>query len=70
MSKKLVSIAIFFSVALFTQTSQANHQATVKDAWIADAPPVAKIRAGYLHLHNNGAHTISIKGFSSLISKK
>lgn len=49
----------------FTQTVLANHQATIRDAWIADAPSVAKIRAGYLKIHNEGTHTIIIKDFSS-----
>lgn len=43
----------------------AKDSVTVKDAWIADAPPIAKIRAAYLTLHNQGNHTVSVKSISS-----
>lgn len=43
----------------------AGPQAVIEDAWIADAPPVAKIRAAYLKLHNKGNRTLTVKAFSS-----
>ena len=56
--------ALFLGVIPFT-AAQANHQAIIEDAWIAEAPPIAKIRAGYLKLYNKGKHPIEIKSFSS-----
>lgn len=52
-------------ITMFTPTVLADHRANIHHAWIADAPPVAKIRAGYLKLHNDGKHTILIKDFNS-----
>ncbi|MDH5445187.1 MAG: copper chaperone PCu(A)C [Gammaproteobacteria bacterium] len=50
---------------LLPTTAWSNHQAVISDAWIADAPPVSKIRAAYLRLENTGDHPISIKSFTS-----
>ena len=58
-------LILCLTVNLFTPIAQANHQAMIQDAWVADAPPVATIRAGYLKLINNGSHAISIKSFRS-----
>lgn len=58
-------LSAFLLVAIPFSTAQADHQALVEDAWIADAPPVAKIRAAYLKLHNKGNHPVEIKSFNS-----
>ncbi len=57
---------LFFIVLLLpVSDTLADNQAIIEDAWIADAPPIAQIRAGYLKLHNKGDQAITIKSFSS-----
>lgn len=56
----LIFIVLFLSVSV-----HASSKVEVHDAWVADAPPVAKIRAGYLTIVNNKPHTIIISSFSS-----
>ncbi|MBE9567654.1 MAG: copper chaperone PCu(A)C [Proteobacteria bacterium] len=34
---------------------------SVEDAWIAEAPPVSKVMAGYMQLSNSGTQAIVIK---------
>lgn len=65
MLKTTLTVMLYLFANIFTQSAFADHQLTVSSAWIADAPPVVKIRAGYLKLHNKGTHTIRIKDFSS-----
>jgi len=65
MLKKILIVMLCLVASISTQAVLANNHVMISDAWIADAPPVAKIRAGYLKLHNMGTHTISIKDFSS-----
>ena len=65
MYRKKLALLICLITGLFAQTALANQQVIVKDAWIADAPAVSRIRAAYLQLHNTGKHTIVIKKFSS-----
>ncbi|MFC4729249.1 copper chaperone PCu(A)C [Coralloluteibacterium thermophilus] len=35
------------------------------DGWLAPAPPVAPVRAGYLTIHNAGSEPVEIEGVSS-----
>lgn len=65
MTIKKYPVLFFLALLLPISYAHANHQASIEDAWIADAPPIAKIRAGYLKLHNKGNHTITIKSFGS-----
>lgn len=51
--------------SIFSQAILADQPIVVSDAWIADAPAISKIRAGYLMLQNKGKHAITIKSFSS-----
>ncbi len=63
MFRKQAVLLLCLLSGLFTQSALAGQ--SVNDAWIADAPAVARIRAGYLKLHNNADHEIAIKGFRS-----
>ncbi len=38
---------------------------TVNNAWIAEAPPVSRVHAGYFTLHNGGSKPVTLKTVSS-----
>ncbi len=37
----------------------------IDDVWIAEAPPVSRVHAGYFHLRNHGDRNITLNGVSS-----
>ncbi len=41
----------------------------IEDAWIAEAPPGARVLAGYMRLQNNSDHTIVINAISSTAAR-
>jgi len=43
----------------------AAPEASFEDAWIAEAPPVSKVHAGYFLLRNTGDSAIELRGASS-----
>jgi len=65
MLKNIFTVMLCLIASLYSHTLLANHSVEINDAWISDAPPSAKIRAGYLTMHNPGEHEIVIKSFSS-----
>lgn len=50
---------------IFANSALASQAIVIQDAWIADAPPVTKTRAGYLSLHNTAKHPLQVHSFSS-----
>jgi copper(I)-binding protein len=52
-------------MALLPGAARAAPALTVRDAWIAEAPPVAKVQAGYMALVNDGPSPVTIVGASS-----
>ena len=38
---------------------------TITHAWIAEAPPVSRVHAGYFTLHNGGSKPVTLKTVSS-----
>lgn len=66
--KQIISFALLFFV-LQTKVS-AEPMLKVQQAWSPEAPPVAKVMAGYLTLVNNGNKKITIvKSESPLFSR-
>lgn len=61
------SLMMLISLAFMLPAPSAlgGQQLVIEQAWIADAPAIASIRAGYLQLHNKGKQAVTIKGFSS-----
>lgn len=45
--------------------SHAASQISISDAWVPDAPPVVKVRAGYFVLKNNSDKPVSLTRVSS-----
>jgi len=58
---------LLFAVALslVLNTAQAAPALLVRDAWIPEAPPVARVQAAYMALVNEGAGPVAIVGASS-----
>ena len=51
--------AVFLSLPVFAG------EVTITDAWIAEAPPVSRVHAGYFRLHNGGDKAVTLKTVSS-----
>jgi copper(I)-binding protein len=49
----------------FSAQARAEGNVSITDVWIPDAPPVVKVRAGYLIAKNNSDKPVSIIGVSS-----
>ncbi len=70
MLKNRFTVMLLLATGLFSQIVMADKSIEVSDAWIPDAPSVAKVRAGYLTVHNNSKAVITISHFSSPDFKK
>ncbi len=62
---KRLSLLFPLAMSLLLGTAQAGPALTVRDAWIAEAPPVAKVQAGYMVLANEGGSPAVVVGASS-----
>ena len=62
---KRLSLLFPLAMSLVVGAAQAAPVLTVRDAWIAEAPPVAKVQAGYMALVNEGASPAVVVGASS-----
>ena len=69
MSFKLFNAIIFASLFLFN-TAYAASSITIENAWSPEAPPVVKVMAGYMKIHNLSNKDIKIKSATSLLFKK
>lgn len=49
---------------LFSPLSRAS-ELSIEDAWIREAPPVSKVQAAYMHIHNRSSDDIAITSASS-----
>ncbi len=53
------------ALSLVLGTARAAPALLVGDAWIPEAPPVARVQAGYMALSNEGASPVTIVGANS-----
>ena len=58
---------LFFFVLLITPFTGilADEKIKVTDAWVSEAPPMAKSLAGYLEIHNNGDESVMLRSVTS-----
>ena len=54
-----------FVLLLFSISSQAEESIIINNAWISEAPPVAKVNAGYFSIENKTAKKITLTSVSS-----
>ncbi len=67
--KNYFSTLILLSSALFSTVFADSNTLSIKDAWIAEAPPVSKVMVAYMTLENNGSQDITlVKAESNLYS--
>ena len=59
MNLRISVLAIFF--ALFSTTLMAADKVVVKNAWIREAPPMMKMLAGYMEIHNMGKNAVMLR---------
>jgi len=68
MKNYFATLLLLFS-ALSCTTAAASNPLSMKDAWIAEAPPVSKVMVAYMTIENKGAQDITlIKAESDLYS--
>lgn len=66
MPKSSYRLALSLLAGLFmTNTSQASDNIIISEAWSPEAPPVAKVMAGYLKLENKSHKEILVTEISS-----
>lgn len=53
------------ALSLFPFSTQANQELQFSDAWSPEAPPVAKVMAGYFTVINPGKEEVLITGITS-----
>ncbi|VAW54065.1 hypothetical protein MNBD_GAMMA05-1666 [hydrothermal vent metagenome] len=70
MKNYFATLILLFSPLSSTVFADANpNTLSVKDAWIAEAPPVSKVMVAYMTLENNGTQDITlVKAESDLYS--
>ncbi len=56
---------LLFAGALFADCDLHRHEPAVEGAWIREAPPVAKVMAGYLTIRNPAAEAVVLEGAES-----
>ena len=61
---KLTTFLALLASLLATPLGSAS-ELSIKDAWIREAPPTARVLAGYLTLVNTGDSTITVTAISS-----
>lgn len=58
-------IGMFFCISLFMQSSLADEDIRISNAWINEAPPGMKMMGGYLTISNKTTHPLVLTGASS-----
>lgn len=61
---------IFFVFLFLVSTTHAADTLTIENAWSPEAPPVAKVMAGYMKIYNPGDSDIKIKSAESKLFKR
>lgn len=56
---------LLFAGGLFADSDLHRHEPAVEGAWIREAPPVAKVMAGYLTIHNPAEEAVVLEGAES-----
>ena len=68
MKNYFATLTLLFSALSCTASTDSN-VLSIKQAWIAEAPPVSKVMVAYMTIENNGAQDISlIKAESDMYS--
>ncbi len=65
MSKYRRSLVTLLSVFVFLSYGFAGDSIFVRDAWINEAPPNARVIAGYMTIENRSSETMVLTGVSS-----
>jgi len=67
MNKLMRYLLLGTLLGMSANIAAAKETTTIKieDVWIAEAPPVSKVHAGYLKLHNTSDTSIVLQGVSS-----
>jgi len=60
-----VRISLGMSLSLLSLMAYANEMLVIADAWIPEAPPVARVMAGYMTLKNNSNKMITVTSVTS-----
>lgn len=60
MNLKQLGVLLFVILSPFNSTTANEPDIVIKNAWIAEAPPVSKVMAAYLTIKNTGSETINI----------
>lgn len=61
---------ILFILLLLSNTSYAANSIIIENTWSPDAPPVAKVMAGYMSIKNNSNKDIKITSANSPLFKR
>ena len=56
---------MFFCISLFMQSSLADEDIRISNAWINEAPPGMKMMGGYLTISNKTAHALVLTSITS-----
>ena len=68
---KLIAIAaLLFAGTLYADCGLHQHAPAIKDAWIREAPPVAKVMAGFMKIDNSTAKPMVLQGAESSLFEK
>ena len=62
LSKLIIFITLFLSLI---NTVNASNSISIENAWSPEAPPVAKVMAGYMKINNHSNQSIKIKSAKS-----
>ncbi len=66
----LFAVSFLLVIPLYADGDLRGEGPVVKDAWIRHAPPVAKVMAGYLVIHNPMDETVVLQGAESSMFKR
>jgi len=66
---KNLSTSLFFSLFLFTAANAAS-SINIENAWSPEAPPVAKVMAGYMKMNNLSQKDIKLTSAKSSLFKR
>ncbi len=58
-------ITLFASLALLFSANVFADSLTINNAWSPEAPPTARVMAGYMDIHNNGNKEILVEKVTS-----
>lgn len=59
-------IAVFVIIfTLFSSAGMASEKVEIMNAWIREAPPMMKMLAGYMEIHNKGKESVMLRSVNS-----